>query len=113
MSSLLDDEIQITSVLLIISKKGSIRANHYHKKDTHYSYLISGKMEYTSKNLTRKRAKKTTRIVHAGEIIKTPPMMIHAMRFLEDTVFLALTTESRKRKDYERDTVRIQLVPSR
>ena len=34
------------SCALIKSKKDSIRANHYHKKDWHYCYVLKGKIEY-------------------------------------------------------------------
>ena len=40
-----DSKAVVKSVLLITSKKGSIRANHYHKRDSHYSYMLSGRME--------------------------------------------------------------------
>ena len=33
------------SCLLINSKKNSIRANHYHKKDWHYCYILKGKID--------------------------------------------------------------------
>jgi len=36
--------------------------------------------------------------------------MIHAMRFLQPSVFLAFATESRSQEDYEADTVRIELI---
>lgn len=114
---LLDKSAPITSALYITCKKGAIRANHYHKKDTHYSYMINGSMEYTykklktqSSRLAAKRAKLKTVIVSAGEIVETPPMTMHAMRFLEDSVFIALTTEARDQKKYEKDTVRVKLV---
>ena len=35
-----------SSCIEIYSKKGSIRANHYHKKDQHYMYIISGECIY-------------------------------------------------------------------
>ena len=34
------------SAVLINSKAGSLRANHYHKTDWHYCYIISGTIEY-------------------------------------------------------------------
>ena len=40
------NESQMRSAVLIESKKGSIRANHYHKVDWHYCYIISGSIEY-------------------------------------------------------------------
>ena len=61
-TKLLDDgKTSIKSVLLITCKKGSIRANHYHRKDSHYVYMLSGKMEYTEQSLIDKNQKKETR----------------------------------------------------
>lgn len=110
MSHLLDGEIKITSALLVSSKKGSVRANHYHKKDSHYMYLLKGKMLYLAKDLRLKDAKKEKVILKEGELVYTPPMVAHAVRFLEDSTFLALTTESREQNAYEQDTVRIKLI---
>ena len=117
MSYLLPENQIISGALYITCKKGSIRANHYHKKDTHYSYMLKGKMEYAYKELkalasrrSGQNSKLKTVIVSAGEIVVTPPNTIHAMRFLEDSIFLALTTEERDRKKYEKDTVRVKLI---
>ncbi|MBI2028426.1 MAG: cupin domain-containing protein [Candidatus Levybacteria bacterium] len=110
MSHLLKDKQKINGALLITCKKGSIRANHYHKKDTHYSYVLKGSMEYVYKDLSNKDSKKKSVIVKEGEIVETPPMVMHAMKFLEDSIFIALTTEERDRGRYEKDTVRIQLI---
>lgn len=103
-------EGKITSVLVIPSKKGAVRANHYHKKDAHYVYMLSGRMRYTVKDLTKKRARKQSVILKASDLVYTPPMVAHAMEFLEDSVFLALTTERRDQKHYENDTTRIELI---
>ena len=107
---ILEPAFKLKGVLLIVSKVGAVRANHYHKKDSHYVYILKGKMEYTEKDLKRKGAKKKTIILKEGDLVLTPPMAAHAMRFLEDTVFLAFTTEKRDQKSYERDTRRIQLI---
>ncbi len=110
MSHLIESKTPITSVLLITSKKGAIRANHYHKKDTHFSYMLEGEMEYTYQDLKSKNARKHSVVVRKGEVIWTPPMTMHAMRFLKDSVFLAITTEQRDQKKYEKDTVRVKLI---
>lgn len=110
MSHLLDGKVKITSALLISSRKGSIRANHYHKKDSHYCYLLKGRMEYLEKDLKTKNARRKKAIVKEGKLVYTPPMIAHAMRFLEDSVFLALTTEPRKQSKYEKDTIRMELI---
>lgn len=109
MSYLLDEKVKITNVLIITSKKGTVRANHYHQKDSHYCYLLKGEMEYHEKDLA-KNAKKEKVIVHAGEVVYTPPKKIHAMKFLEDSIFIALTTESRRQDIYEKDIIRVKLI---
>jgi len=103
-------EDEITSVLLINSKKGSVRANHYHKNDTHYMYLLSGKMRYVTKSLKGKSARKQSVVLKPGEIVFTPKMLAHAMIALVDSQFLALTKKSRKKAAYENDTVKYELV---
>lgn len=98
----------ITSLIRITSKKGAVRANHYHRQDIHVTYLISGLMRYSEQKLGT--AKKVSRLVRAGELVISKPRVVHAMEFLRDSQMLVLTTESRRKKDYERDTVRIKLV---
>lgn len=110
MSHLLDGKVKIVSAVLITCKKGAIRANHYHEHDTHYSYMLKGSMEYVHKDLHKINAKKRSFVVREGQIVVTPPMIAHAMKFLEDSVFLALTTEPRSRGEYEKDTKKIQLL---
>jgi oxalate decarboxylase/phosphoglucose isomerase-like protein (cupin superfamily) len=109
-TKILDDgKTTIKSVLLITSKAGSVRSNHYHKKDAHWIYMITGSMEYYEKPV-KGRSKTKKVIVHAGDIMYTPPMAIHAVKFLEDSVFIALSSKSRNQKAYEADTVRVTLL---
>ncbi len=108
-TKLLDDgKTTLRSVLLISSKTGAIRANHYHKTDSHHVYLVSGRMEYTEYPVGGRPEGAEKVIVEAGDLVYTPPMAIHVMRFLEDSVFLALATNSRHQDAYEADTVRVQ-----
>ena len=34
------------SAVLIASKKGTVRANHFHKTDWHYCYVMKGSIDY-------------------------------------------------------------------
>lgn len=106
-------EAPIASVLFITSKKGTVRSNHYHKKDSHYMYVLQGKMRYTSKNVAVKNAKKRSVVLKKGDLVFTPPRVAHAVEFLEDTQFLAFATKTRTQKAYESDVVRMQLVATR
>ena len=109
-TKLLDDgKTNIKSILLITSKKGSIRSNHYHKKDTHHIYIISGKMEYYEKTV-KGNTKLQKVMVSSGDIVFAPSIAAHATKFLEDTVLMAFSTKSRNQKAYEKHTVRIKLI---
>ena len=54
--------------------------------------------------------KKESVLLESGDMVYTAPMMAHSMRFIEDSVFLALATESRGQSAYEEDTVRVKLI---
>lgn len=113
-TKLLDDgKTSIKSILLITSQKGSVRANHYHKEDGHYVYMYSGKMEYIESPLINGEPNidQVSRAeLIAGDMVYSPPMIAHAMRFLEDTVWVVMALKSRSQEDYEQDTVRIKLI---
>lgn len=110
-SRLIDqDDFKIRSVIYITSKKGTVRANHYHKKDAHYAYCLSGKFRYSEKDIRKKNARLSSVIIKPGDVVLSKPMIAHAMEFLENTVFLAFTTETRNQKNYEEDTVRVEIV---
>ena len=99
----------MASAMLITSKKGAVRANHYHKSDWHYCYLLSGAMEYHHRP-TGERGKPELLIAKAGQMVFTPPMVDHAMRFLKETVWLVLSRNPSDRAAYEEDVVRINLI---
>ena len=103
------NETEIHSAVLIESKKGSIRANHYHKVDWHYCYIISGSIEYYYRP-TNSDKEPIKILINAGQVFYTPPMVEHAMVFPEDTVFLTLGGGTRLHEDYENDLVRVNLV---
>lgn len=102
-------DVMMRSALLISSKKGTVRANHYHKTDWHYCYVLSGSIEYHERPVGSK-AKPKRVLVKTGELFFTPPLVEHAMVFPEDTVFLTLSLNKRDQKAYEKDLVRVELV---
>lgn len=104
------DEYPIRAVLYINSKVGTVRANHYHKTDSHYVYCLSGKFRYSEKDMTNPSSKLESVILEPGDVVLSRPMVAHAMEFLEDSVFLAFTTEPREQEKYEADLVRLKLV---
>lgn len=105
-----DDKIKFRAVLYITSRKGSIRGNHYHKSDYHYVYCLSGKFKYSEKDMHKEGSSVECVILEPGDLILSNPLIAHSMEFLEDTVFLAITTEHRQQEKYEQDTVRIKIT---
>ena len=97
------------NIALIKSVTGALRANHYHLKDWHYCYVISGCIEYYERKVGD-NSKPIKNKIKAGEMFYTPPMVEHAMLFPEDTVFLTLAGGTRTEKDYESDLVRVKLI---
>ena len=97
------------SAVLIESKKGTLRANHYHKTDWHYCYVISGSIEYYHRP-TGSDAEPECVVARAGEMVFTAPLVYHGMVFPEDTVFLTLSRNPRDQETYEADVVRIDML---
>ena len=102
-------DLPMKSCVIINSKKNSIRANHYHKTDWHFCYVVSGEIEYHYRPHGSDEIKKVIKIGE-GELFFTPPMVDHAMVFLKDTVFLTLGRNSRKQEVYEEDIEKVELV---
>ncbi len=104
------DEYPLRAVLYITSKKGTQRGNHFHKKDAHFVYCLSGKFRYSEKNMQRKNSPVESVILKPGDLVLSKPGIAHSMEFLEDSVFMAFTTEKREQDKYETDTERIQIT---
>ena len=102
-------DIMMKSAVMIESKAGSLRANHYHKTDWHYCYVVSGTIEYLHRP-TGSDQEPEVILVNEGEMVFTPPMIDHGMRFPVDTVFLTLSRNPRDQDSYEADVVRVDMV---
>lgn len=102
-------DIPMQSAVLIETHKGAIRANHYHKTDWHFCYVVKGCIEYHHR-ATGSTGKPDRLLVHAGSMVFTPPMVDHLMQFPEDTTFLCLSRNPRDQASYEADVVRINLM---
>ena len=104
-TNILDEKINGT--VLITCTKGAIRANHIHQKDSHWSYMLSGKMEYYEKSSD---GDLEMQIVKAGQMVYSATNVPHAMKFLEPSVFLALSTNKRLDGRYDKDIIRVKLI---
>ena len=90
----------INLVGYIESKKGTVRANHYHPVQEQKCLLIKGQVISVYKDLLQKKSQKKTHVVNEGELIITRPNVAHAMVFTKDSIFLNLVRGERKHENY-------------
>jgi dTDP-4-dehydrorhamnose 3,5-epimerase-like enzyme len=102
-------DADMKSCVLITSKKGTVRANHYHNTDWHYCYVLSGSIEYYHRPHGSDDQPEMV-LIETGQLFFTPPLVDHTMVFPEDTAFLTFGRNSRKQEVYEADVERIELV---
>ena len=84
----------------IESKKGSVRANHYHPIQEQKCLLVKGKYISVTKDLLEENSPIETRLINQGDIAVIQPNVAHAMVFLEDSIFLNLVRGEREHQNY-------------
>ena len=90
----------INLIGLISSKKGTIRANHFHPIQEQKCLLTKGQVISVYKDLLNSNSPKITHVVNEGDLIITKPNTAHAMIFSKDSVFLNLVKGEREHKNY-------------
>ena len=98
--------VNIDAITLIKSESGAVRANHYHKETTQWTYILSGEVEYCSCHLQEEKIAKKT--LTKGMIVCAEPWVAHAIRSLTYSEILIVTKGPRSGKDYELDTFRLE-----
>lgn len=97
-----------SSCIEIFSKKGSIRANHYHRKDEHFCYVLKGEILFFYRN-RKKGSKLNYKIMKKGDLFFTTFEQDHMAYFLKSTHFLSYSSRKRSQFDYEKDLVRLNM----
>jgi len=97
---------------IITSKKGAVRGNHFHKKSTQYTFVVSGRFKlFRAKvdedgNLNEKVKMDT---VEKNELIEHPPYESHTLvADTDEAVLLAFACGTRGGNFYEKDTFRLK-----
>jgi quercetin dioxygenase-like cupin family protein len=94
----------VECVTILTSKRGAVRANHYHKKTTQYTYVIDGKIRVLEQ---RGNGRIERRVLKPGDLLTTPPWVKHAVVAIEDSTLIACAHGPRRGKNYEDDTYRL------
>ena len=95
---------RINAVTYIITNKGNIRGNHYHKKTWQWNYVLKGKAKLVCQ---KRNLKKTITILKKGDFVLLGPNEKHAFLALESFHMIVLTKGPRGGKEYENDTFRL------
>ena len=90
----------INLIGLIDSKKGTVRANHYHPIQEQKCLVTKGQFISVYQDLLNKNSPKITHVVNEGELIVTKPNTAHTMVFSKDTIFLNLVRGEREHDNY-------------
>tara|TARA_B110000971_G_C19782676_1_gene396078 strand:+ start:189 stop:578 length:390 start_codon:yes stop_codon:yes gene_type:complete len=98
---------------LVTFNKGAIRGNHFHKKSTQYSFLISGKMMLFSCRVDKSGkfiGKLKKELLQPNSLITHKPFHAHAFKALAPSNLLAFADGIRGGKNYEKDTFRLDKI---
>ena len=91
---------------LITSKRGAIRANHFHKETFQYVYMLEGRMRVVSQ-MPGEAIEEV--VLEKGDLIVNVPLERHAFEAIDDCTMLVLTKGPRGGDDYEKDTFRLDV----
>ena len=90
----------INLIGLIDSKKGTIRANHYHPQQEQKCLFTKGQIIEVYQDIINSGAPKITQVVNAGQTSIIKPNVAHTMVFTKDTTFLNLVRGERDHENY-------------
>jgi nucleoside-diphosphate-sugar epimerase len=90
----------INMIGYIESKKGTMRANHFHPVQEQKCLIIKGQFISIYKDLVDEKSIKVTHVVRAGDMSVTQPNVAHTMVFTEDTILLNLVRGEREHHNY-------------
>jgi dTDP-4-dehydrorhamnose 3,5-epimerase-like enzyme len=92
---------------IILTKKGGIRGNHYHKVSRQHDFIVSGSFESYGKDMNTDGAKVEKYILQKNDLATWEPDEAHEFVALEDTVFITFVDGVRGGEDFEKDTYRL------
>tara|TARA_B110000444_G_scaffold257691_1_gene296733 strand:- start:24 stop:2567 length:2544 start_codon:yes stop_codon:yes gene_type:complete len=90
----------INLIGLIDSKKGTIRANHYHPQQEQKCLFTKGQIIEVFQDVLNPSSPKITQVVNAGQLSIIKPNVAHTMVFTKDTTFLNLVRGEREHENY-------------
>ena len=90
----------INLIGMIESKKGTIRANHYHPQQEQKCLFTKGQIIEIFQDIINPNSPKITQVVNEGQLSIIKPNVAHTMVFSKDTTFLNLVRGERDHEKY-------------
>ena len=90
----------INLIGMIESKKGTIRANHYHPQQEQKCLFTKGQIIEIFQDIINPNSPKVTQVVNEGQLSIIKPNVAHTMDFTKDTTFLNLVRGERDHENY-------------
>ena len=90
----------INLIGMIESKKGTIRANHYHPQQEQKCLFTKGQIIEIFQDIINPNSPKITQVVNEGQLSIIKPNIAHTMVFTKDTTFLNLVRGERDHENY-------------
>ena len=98
---------------IVTFNKNALRGNHYHKKTTQYTFILSGILIFYYCKISKKTgliiSKIKKKLIKKNTLIIHPPYEFHSFLAKKKTVALAFACGKRGGEFYEHDTVRVKL----
>jgi len=97
--------------LIVTFEKGAVRGNHYHKKSTQFSFLLSGELDFYYAKIDKKNGKVKKirkKIIKKNTFITHKPYEAHAFKSKKKSILVAFSCGIRGGNKYEKDTYRLE-----
>ena len=95
---------------LVTFNRFAVRGNHFHKKSTQYSFIITGKLKMLTSKVNKYGklvGKVKKEIVTSNTLIEHKPNIAHAFMAIKKSSLLAFVNGKRGGNNYEKDTFRL------
>ena len=96
---------------IITFAPNAVRANHFHKESTQYTYVIEGEILMATRVVDEKgepAGEIEQVVIGPGDLVTHPPYHAHAFRALKASTILAFADGVRGGSDYESDVFRLK-----
>lgn len=90
---------------IIVTNKGGVRGNHFHKLSRQYDFIVRGSFEVFSQNAGETAIQRM--VVGPSELLTWEPNDAHEFIALEDSIMITFVDGVRGGDSYEHDTYRL------